>query len=195
MDDMFERLKPIVFFLVVGSIAGSFVYKEVTRVGKPGMINVGEQAPDFKIKDQNGREIKLSDYRGKVVFLNFWGTFCIPCIQEMPEMEIMHNAFKDRKFQMIAITIDTNWKEVHKFYEDKKLTLPSFLDPGHQVANLYKVFKFPETFLIDGNGYVVKHTWAESWALPRHMDYVESLIRQEETKATQDQSKQRAASQ
>jgi cytochrome c biogenesis protein CcmG/thiol:disulfide interchange protein DsbE len=187
---MLARLKPIVFFLVVGSVAGYFVYKEVTRVGKPGVINVGQQAPDFKIKDQSGREVKLSDYRGKVVFLNFWGTFCVPCIAEMPEMEIMHNAFKDRKFQMIAISIDTNWKEVNEFYKDKNLTLPTFLDPGHQVANLYKVFKFPETFLIDGNGYVVKHTWQENWANPKHMDYVESLIQREEARATSpDQNK------
>ena len=103
------RAKPIIFFLIVGSIAGYFVYKEVTRVGQPGVINIGQQAPGFSIKDANGHEVKLTDYRGKLVFLNFWATWCAPCVDEMPEMESMYRAFKDRKFQMLAISIDTEW--------------------------------------------------------------------------------------
>ncbi len=179
---MRERVKAIIFFLVVGSIAGYFVYKEVTRVGEPGIINIGQQAPDFSIKDQSGRVVKLSDYRGKLVFLNFWGTWCQPCVKEMPAMEKMYQTFKDRKFQMLAISIDNDWKEVNEFYKEHNLTLPDFLDPGHQIARLYKVEKFPETFLIDGNGHVVKHTWYEDWAGPRVMTYLDSLIRQEDTK-------------
>jgi peroxiredoxin len=180
---MFERFKAIIFFVAVGLVAGYFVYKEVTRVGKPGLINVGTEAPDFSIKGRDGREIKLSDYRGKVVFLNFWATWCAPCVAEMPDMEVMMNRFKDRKFQMLAVTVDNNWKVVDKFYEDHNLTLPSFLDPGHQVSNLYKVTKFPETFLIDANGYVVRHKVGEErWADPRVMASVETLIKQNEEK-------------
>src|SRR5436189_1865585 len=181
---MRERLKAIMFFLVVGSLAGYFVYREVTRVGELGIINIGQQAPDFSIKDQSGKLIKLSDYRGKVVFLNIWATWCGPCIQEMPAMETLNQAFKDRKFQMIAITVDNDWKEVNDFYKEHNLTLPAFLDPGHQIANLYKVNKYPETFLIDANGSVVKHVWTEprGWSSPQVMKTVENLILQAETK-------------
>jgi peroxiredoxin len=178
MTAMRERVKGIIFFLAVGSLAGYFVYKEVTRVGAPGVINVGERAPDFSIKDQSGKLVKLSDYRGKVVFLNFWGTWCLPCIEEMPEMEILHQKLKDRKFQMLAVSVDNDWEIVNEFYKKYNLTLPTYLDPGHQVSNLYKVYKFPETFLIDANGYVVKHTWQERWANPRVMAMVEDLVRQ-----------------
>lgn len=178
MNDMRERVKAIIFFLAVGSVAGYFVYKEVTRVGQPGVINIGQQAPDFSIKDVNGKTIKLSDFRGKAVFLNFWATWCIPCLEEMPEMEIVYRKLKDRKFEMIAVSVDNDWDVVKEFYQRHKLTLPSFLDPGHQVANAYKVYKFPETFLIDANGYVVKHTWVERWASPRNMAIVEDLVRQ-----------------
>ncbi len=189
-----ERLKPILFFLLVGSVAGYFVYKEMTRVGKPGVVNVGELAPDFAIKDQGGKEIKLSDYRGKVVFLNFWATWCGPCVEEMPEMEIMHKTFQPpRKFQMLAISVDNDWKEVNEFYKEHNLTLPSFLDPGRQVAGLYKVFKYPETFIIDPNGYVVKHTWQEHWADRRLMNYVDSLIREEEARTGQQTSAQQVS--
>jgi len=176
------RVKPILFFLIVGSIAGYFVYREVTRVGQPGVINIGQQAPDFAIKGEDGREIKLSNYRGKVVFLNFWATWCLPCVEEMPEMETMKNTFKDRKFQMLAVSVDTNWDVVKTFYKEHHLTIPAFLDPGHQVSNLYKVFKFPETFLIDGNGHVIRHTWVEHWADPRVMSNVEALIEQQEAR-------------
>ena len=125
---MRDRIKAIVFFLAVGSIAGYFVYKEVTRVGEPGIINIGQQAPDFSIKDQSGHLIKLSDYRGKVVFLNIWGTWCEPCKREMPQMETMYQAFKGKKFQMLAVSIDNDWKEVNEFFKEKSLTLPVFLD-------------------------------------------------------------------
>jgi peroxiredoxin len=178
MTNMRERLKAIVFFLVVGSIAGYFVYKEVTRKGAPGVINIGQQAPDFSVKDQRGKTVKLSDLRGKVVFLNFWATWCQPCIAEMPEMEILNNKLRDRKFQMVAVSVDNNWEIVNEFYKDHDLTLPTYLDPGHQISDLYKVYKFPETFLIDANGYVVKHSWQERWADPRVIATVENLVRQ-----------------
>lgn len=185
------RLKPIIFFLAVGSLAGFFVYREVTRVGDPGVVNIGQQAPDFSLKDEDGKPVRLSDYRGKLVFLNFWATWCIPCIEEMPEMETLKNTYKDRKFQMLAVSVATDWDVVRKFYKEHNLTIPAALDPGHQISGLYKVFKFPETFLIDGNGYVVRHTWSEHWANPRVMALVDSLIQQQEAK--QGTSNSRAA--
>ena len=124
-EDM-TRAKSIIFFLVVGSIAGYLVFKEVTRVGKPGIINIGQQAPDFSIKDENGRAIKLSDYRGKLVFLNFWATWCGPCVEEMPELESMYKTLKARKFQMLAVSIDTDWDTVKDFYKQHNLSIPAF---------------------------------------------------------------------
>ena len=182
LPDSQGRLKPILFFLIVGSIAGYFVYREVTRVGKPGIGNIGQQAPEFTIKDENGRAVKLSDYRGKLVFLNFWATWCGPCVDEMPEMELMNKALKDRKFQMMAVSIDIQWDTVKEFYKQHNLSIPVFLDPGQQVArDLYKATGWPETFLIDPNGFVLRHVVGPAhWADPRVMAEIQAMIPQEE---------------
>jgi peroxiredoxin len=171
------RLKPIIFFVLVASVAGYFVYEEATRQGPGGLVNVGDIAPDFELKDGNGKLVKLSDYRGKLVFLNFWYTDCVPCIQEMPEMELMHNLFKDRNFQMLAVSVDANWSSVEEFYQKHNLTLLSLSDPGHNISGMYKVFKFPETFIIDASGRVLKHyVGPERWTNPAVMAQIESMI-------------------
>ncbi|HEY2381920.1 MAG TPA: redoxin domain-containing protein [Terriglobia bacterium] len=179
---MLERVKAIVFFVAVGLVAGIFVYRQATNTGDPGVINIGQKAPDFTVKDESGRHIKLSDFRGKVVFLNLWGTWCDSCVKEMPEIQELYQRFKGRPFEMLEVSVDNDWPEIHQFYKEHNFALPTYLDPGHQVANLYKVAKFPETFLIDGNGNVVKHTWFEHWADPRVVAKVETLVKQLEPK-------------
>src|SRR5215207_8878741 len=112
-----SRLKPIVFFAVVAAAALFFVLRKPVSV----VINVGDPAPEFAVKDVNGKELKLSDLRGNVVFLNFWYTTCAPCIKEMPDMELVNRVFKDRKFKMVPISVDTNFEDVQKFYATHKL--------------------------------------------------------------------------
>ena len=172
------RLKPILFFVVVGGLAAFLVLKEA-RNGSGGVINIGQMAPDFTVKDSTGKEVNLSDFRGKFVLLNFWATWCGPCAKEMPDLELMTNAFKERKFQMMAISVDVSEGDVEKFYKDRKLTLPWYADPGRKVASKYSVGKFPETFLIDRNGHVVKHYPGPVNA--QIISQVEGYLREQET--------------
>ena len=177
-----SRLKPILFFIVVGAAALFFVLrKPVSRE-----INVGDPAPEFAIKDETGKELKLSDLRGNVVFLNFWYTTCPPCVKEMPDMELVNRVFKDRKFKMVPISTDTNFDDVKKFYQDHKLTtMPMYLDPGKQIANRYNVYKFPETYVIDGNGIVLKHYIGERvWSNATYMKVFEDFVSKQETVAS-----------
>ncbi len=150
------RLKPILFFLVVGGLS-TFLIVRQAKEGQPGVINIGQEAPDFSIKNLAGKEIHLSDYRGKLVFLNFWASWCGPCIEEMPELETMNKAFKDRKFQMLAVSTDVEPENARKFYDDAHFTMGWFSDPGRRVAEKYHVSVYPETFIIDANGHVIKH--------------------------------------
>jgi peroxiredoxin len=172
------RFKPVLFFAIVAALALFLVYHKPSSK----IVNVGDPAPDFAIKDEAGKELKLSDLRGNVVFLNFWGTTCEPCRLEMPDMELMNQTFKDRKFKMVAISYDTEWDNVKKFYEEHKLTLPTYIDPGRRISARYNVYKFPETYLIDGNGTVLKHTIGMArWADPKILSSIDSMIKKEET--------------
>lgn len=176
MMSMRERFKSLVFFAVAGLAAGYLVYRQSATIGDPGIINIGQEAPAFSIKTESGRVVKLSDFRGKVIFLHFWGTWCTSCIPEMPEVEKMYERFKDRNFVMLSISIDNGWDEVHQFYKDRNITFPAYLDPGHQIANLYKVKGWPESFIIDTRGIVVIHTWVEHWSDPRILAKIGDLI-------------------
>jgi len=168
-----------------GSIAALFVYREKTRVGQPGVISVGQQAPDFTIKDASGKPVKLSDSRGKLVFLNFWATWCEPCVDEMPEMNTLNEKFKDRKFQMMAVSVDNSWDVVKDFYEKHALDMPTYLDPGQQVRSLFNVHGYPETFIIDRNGSVLKYIIGpQHWSDPKVMAMIESMVKDQETNTT-----------
>ena len=187
------QIKPILFFLIVGSVAGYFVYHQATHSGTANVIDIGELAPDFTVGDKEGTEIKLSDLRGNLVFLNFWATWCPPCVHEMPELELMNRAFKDRKFQMVAISVDEDWEKVSNFYKDHNLSLPAYLDAGQKVSSKYNVFKFPETFIIDRNGYVLKHYIGEQrWASPQLLASFDTLIKEQETASNVGPSTSRA---
>ena len=179
------RLKPIAFFAIVGAAALFLVLRKPVSP----IINVGDLAPDFSIQDDKGKEVKLSDYRGSVVFLNFWFTTCAPCKAEMPDMELVNRVFKDRKFKMLPVSVDTNFDQVKEFYGELKLTtMPMFLDPGKQLATRYNVRVFPETYLIDGNGIVLKHY---PGPLPRstaaYMATLEEYVKKEESPASASQ--------
>ena len=173
-----QRLKPIAFFIVVAVAAMFFVLRKPVST----LVNVGDMAPDFSVKDETGKEHKLSDYRGNVVFLNFWYTTCEPCRKEMPDMELVTRTFKDRKFKMIPVSVDTNFDDVRKFYQEYNLSMPMLLDPGKRVSSRYNVYKFPETYIIDGNGIVLKHYIGERvWSNRTYLTTMEEWVRKQET--------------
>jgi peroxiredoxin len=171
------RLKPILFFLIVGSLATYVVVHQIQQ-GDGGVIRIGQMAPDFTVKDVTGKQVSLSDYRGKLVFLNFWASWCAPCEKEMPDLERLQNTFRDRKFQMLTVSVDVNPDDAAKFYNDRHLTMPWYSDPGRIVANKYKVNVYPETFVIDRNGHIIRHY--PGAITSQVMNQIEGYIRDQE---------------
>ncbi|AMX83035.1 thiol-disulfide oxidoreductase [Geobacillus subterraneus] len=119
-------------------------------------VAVGSTAPDFVLADLKGREHRLSDYRGKGVFLNFWGTWCKPCEREMPYMNELYPVYKKQGVEILAVNVGEPKLSVEKFAERFGLTFPIVIDRQDQVLNAYNVGPLPTTFLIDKNGEVKK---------------------------------------
>jgi peroxiredoxin len=107
---------------------------------------------DFTLSTPDGKKLRLADYHGKMVFLNFWATWCEPCKEEMPAMERLWLRHKDGNFVMIGVSLDSNPKEVPPFVAQHKLTFPIVLDPKMEVANTYGVRALPTSFIVDRDG-------------------------------------------
>ena len=168
------RLKPLLFFGVVGCLAALAIYQELQG---PGPTLQGSQAPDFELKNSEGETVRLSDYRGNLVFLNFWATWCPPCIEELPAMMEMNRTFEGRRFEMLGISVDTRWDDVNGYLDEHGFELSTVLDPGQNTKQAYKVTGFPETFLIDGDGTVLKkYIGAWPWATPKMIAEVEGFL-------------------
>ena len=172
------RLKPVIFFTVVGFLAALMISQEYQG---PGPTLEGYPAPPFELADENGTVLSLEDYRGKLLFLNFWATWCLPCIDEMPDMMALQSQYEGRPFEMLAISVDVNWELVQNFYAEHGLDLPTRLDPGRQTYEDYKILGIPETFLIDGNGIIArKYIGSYPWTQPPYVSEIENLVRAEE---------------
>lgn len=117
----------------------------------------GKPAPDFTLPALDGKKIRLSDLRGKMVFLNIWATWCPPCREEMPSMQKLHEHFKGKDFVMLTVSIDEKKEDVAAFVKELGLTFPVALDPEQKVTAGYGITGVPETFLIDKNGIVLHH--------------------------------------
>jgi len=168
---------PILFFGVAASIAGVLLYGQAQHAG----VELGDRAPEFTVQGQEGGNTQLSKLGGGLVFLNVWATWCGACVDEMPDMELIYRAFKGRKFRMIAISADKDRGGVKRFYEQHGLTFPFYIDPERRISEKYGVFAFPETFIIDASGHVLKHyIGSRRWATPEEMSSIEAMIQRQE---------------
>ena len=118
---------------------------------------IGKPAMDFQAVDLKGQELSLKKFRGQVVLLDFWATWCAPCIAEIPHLKKVYEKYKDQKFEIIGISLDHGQAVLDSYIEKQDITWPQFLDNG-TVAKMYNVTGIPATFLIDGDGIVRKVT-------------------------------------
>lgn len=119
-------MRTIILALMVVAIVFT-IYTNLTKE-KTALIQVGDDAPDFALVDMNGEKHQLSDYKGKGVFLNFWGTWCKPCEREFPLMDKHYQVYKDQGLEILAVNIGESDFAVQKFIDRKGLTFPVLID-------------------------------------------------------------------
>ena len=143
-------------------------------------LTVGKPAPDFVLPDLADRTVRLSDYRGKVVFLNFWATWCKPCREEMPSMEVLYKNFEKDGFVVLAVSIDrvTTKKDIPPFIKSMNLTFPVLVDSWGQTDKRYKLMGVPETYIIDQHGVLrEKVIGPRDWTRLDSLNVVRNLLK------------------
>jgi cytochrome c biogenesis protein CcmG, thiol:disulfide interchange protein DsbE len=153
----------VALFLLCGCYGGS----------RPPRI--GTSAPDFTVQDSD-RKVELRDFHGDTVVLNFWATWCPPCVEEMPSLVQLEQRLGSKGVKVVGVSVDVDADAYHKFLKDYKVDFLTVRDPDQKSSRLYGTFKFPETYIIDRNGIVRrKFIGAVDWSSPEVVDFLNKL--------------------
>ena len=133
--------------------------------------------PHFTLLTPDGKKIALKDFRGKLVFLNFWASWCVPCREEMPAMERLYQEFKDKNFVVLAVNVKDRRQDAQAFVKELKLTYPIALDPEGEVGLLYGAWGLPTTYLIGSKGEGLARAWGPAeWYGPVARKLIKDLL-------------------
>jgi peroxiredoxin len=179
-------LKPIVLLLmVILGVAIIFLLQtkdDYLNLSGKKRLDKGVAAPNFVLPDLDGKLVSLADYKGKVVLLNIWATWCPPCVQEMPSMEKLYQTMKGEDFDILAISIDEAGAEaVDPFIKKHKLSFTALIDPKGILKYQYQITGVPESYIIDKKGMIVeKIIGPRDWAAPEAVRFFRDLAQKNE---------------
>jgi peroxiredoxin len=160
--------------LVLGFIAFcGTLYNSLHEV----IVNAGDSAPDFTITADSGRTVTVHDFGGKLLLLNFWASWCPPCVEEMPALNQMARQLGPKGLVILGVTVDQDESALRRFLARSPLAFPIARDPDQKINLRYGTYLFPESYLIDRNGKVVeKFISSQPWASPEMLQHVGSLL-------------------
>ena len=164
------KIKNLTFGLLLSVIAA-------TSLASSGLE--GRSAPDFALKSSTGENLRLSEYRGEVVMVNFWATWCGPCRQEMPLLDELYQRYERVGFNLLGVNIDDDSRKAMKMIEELGVNFPVLFDSRKEVSKLYEVEAMPVTVLIDREGNVryVHHGYKPGYE-EKYLDQIRLLLRE-----------------
>jgi peroxiredoxin len=140
-------------------------------------VDVGDRAPNFNLTADDGTGVSLEDYRGKYVLLNFWATWCPPCVEELPSLNALYDALRNDGLVVLGVSVDEDEDLYQRFLEAHRVMFPTVRDPERNVSNRYGTFKYPESYLIDREGMVIrKYVGPENWRRAEIVNHLQSLL-------------------
>ena len=171
----------LVFWLLFTGVAGFAVdlesIKELSQTLGLQTLPEGTKVPDFELESTDGTMVRLSSFQGKVVFLNFWATWCPPCRAEMPSMQELYDQFSDKGLVMLAVDLQESKEKVTAFMLKFQLDFPAILDVSGQVGRKYGIRNIPTTYLIDPTGDVIAFAiGSREWSSPEAIEYFTLLL-------------------
>jgi peroxiredoxin len=141
------------------------------------LIQVGDRAPDFSIKADDGFTYTQSNFRGKLLILNFWATWCPPCREELPSLDALQRTLGSRGLVVLAVSVDKDEKLYRDFLAANKVAVTTARDPAQDINREYGTVQFPESYIIDRNGKVVeKIISSTNWMDERMISHVQSML-------------------
>lgn len=141
------------------------------------VIEQGDKAPDFKVTTDQGPVISRGDIKGKLMVVNFWASWCAPCIEEWPSLNEFAGRYKDKGVTVLAVSIDRNEKKYRDFLAKGKPQFLTTRDPESTIPASYGTFLVPETYVINKEGKVVyKVANAQNWTDPAFLNFFNSLL-------------------
>ena len=121
-------------------------------VSPAGASSISGKAPEFTLKSRSGQNLRLSDYRGQVLLINFWASWCGPCRQEMPLLEDLYKRYGKLGFTILGVNVDTDSTKANNYLRDISVTFPIMYDTTNAVSKSYNVNAMPTTVIVDRNG-------------------------------------------
>jgi DsbE subfamily thiol:disulfide oxidoreductase len=133
--------------------------------------------PDFTLPDLERGKVSLKDFRGRLLLLNFWASWCVPCREEMPAMERLYQKYRDHGFVILGVNVKDEKKSAISFVKELKITFPIAFDPNGEVGLIYGAWGLPATYLIDANGIALARAWGPAdWYSPGARELIEALL-------------------
>ncbi len=171
---MTRLLRPLL--VVIAVVAAAFGYVELAE-NKGYALKRGTLAPPLRLPSLAGGELDLAALRGRVVVLNFWATWCPPCVEEMPSLERLHRALSDDGLAVVTVSVDEDEAVLRRFVEQHGLTFPILRDPGGKAAGAFRTTGYPETFELDAQGVVREHyVGPADWDAPEMIEHFRKRI-------------------
>ncbi len=138
--------------------------------------HLGQKAPDFSVVDSFGRQRTLASYHGRVLVLNFWASWCPPCVEETPALNTLHQELAGRPISILAISVDQDGQAYRKFLKSYQVQFPTARDPQALIAQRYGTVKYPESYIIDAQGHMMrKVVGAYDWSRPQMLRFLKDL--------------------
>lgn len=166
--------RSLVVLLTIAVLGFVFTIRDVFQ---EHVVEAGDRAPNFTITTDSGRSISPGNFGGKLLVLNFWATWCPPCIQEMPSLNQFAETMKDKGVVVLAVSVDRNEQAYRSFLQRAQPAFLSARDPDANISSDYGTFKWPETYVIGTNGKVlIKHIGPKDWMSPEIFNPIKALL-------------------
>jgi cytochrome c biogenesis protein CcmG/thiol:disulfide interchange protein DsbE len=141
------------------------------------ITNAGDKAPDFKIVSDSGRTYTRTDFGGKLLVLNFWASWCAPCVEEVPSLDAFQRTMATDGVVVLGVSIDTNEKRYKQFLDRFHVNFPTARDPNADISSSYGTFQIPETYIIDRTGRVREKIISnQNWMDPQFLARVKAML-------------------